>query len=139
MTVKEYLRQYLTAYNEAQRIGSDIARLRIRYAYPSAIQYSDMPKAHNTEHDLSDYAAKVQLLEQDLNRKMNECIRVEVEIRQSIDQLPDDRERELLRLRYIDGMTWEAIAVVMGYALRHVHRIHGNALHNMSLYVTIPK
>lgn len=139
MTVKEYLRQYLTAYHEAQRIGADIARLRIRYAHPAAITYSDMPKAFNSEHDLSDYMAMVDDLERKLNRKMNECIRLEVRIRSDIDRLPDGKERELLRLRYIDGYTWEQIASQMGYALRHVHRIHGSALHNMSLYVTIMK
>lgn len=136
MTTKEYLRQYLTAYNEAQRIGSDIARLRIRYAYPSAIQYSDMPKGSGSERDLSDYMVKVEELQEQLNRKLDECIRIEIQIRTDIDRMEDDRERDLLRLRYIDGMTWEMIAERMGCAVRHVHRIHGRALAHMSLYVT---
>ena len=136
MTVKEYLRQYLTAYHEAQRIGSDIARLRIRYAYPSAIQYSDMPKGSGSERDLSDYMVKVEELQEQLNRKLDECIRIEIQIRTDIDRMEDDRERDLLRLRYIDGMTWEMIAERMGCAVRHVHRIHGRALAHMSLYVT---
>lgn len=136
MTTKEYLRQYLTAYHEAQRIGSDIARLRIRYAYPSAIQYSDMPKGSGSERDLSDYMVKVEELQEQLNRKLDECIRIEIQIRTDIDRMEDDRERDLLRLRYIDGMTWEMIAERMGCAVRHVHRIHGRALAHMSLYVT---
>lgn len=136
MTTKEYLRQYLTAYHEAQRIGSDIARLRIRYAYPSAIQYSDMPKGSGSERDLSDYMVKVEELQEQLNRKLDECIRIEIQIRTDIDRMEDDRERDLLRLRYIDGMTWEMIAERMGCAVRHVHRIHGRALAHMSLYVS---
>ena len=128
MTKKEYLRQYLIAYREAQRIGSDIARLRTRYAYPSAIQYSDMPKAHNVEHDLSDYAAKVEELEVRLYQKMTECIDLEVRIRADIERVEDDTEREILRLRYIDGFTWEQIADCIGYGIRHTTRMHGQAL-----------
>lgn len=129
MTKKEYLNQYLIAYKEAERIGSDIARLRMRYALPSAIQYSDMPKSHNTEHDLSDYMAKVDQLERELNAKLDACIGIERRIRVDIDRMDDGKERELLRLRYIDGLTWERIAEVMNHSDRYVRgKLHGKAL-----------
>ena len=59
MTAKEYLLQYKEAYREAQEIELQITQLRLKYALTAPIQLSDMPKAHNTEHDLSDYAAKL--------------------------------------------------------------------------------
>lgn len=55
----------------------------------------------------------------------------------AIDALPDGRQRLLLRLRYIDGRTWEQIAVRMGYSFRQILRMHGTALENMSLNVTL--
>ena len=129
MTKKEYLRQYLIAYREAERIGADIARLRMRYALPQAIQYSDMPKAHNVEHDLSDYMAKVDQLERKLSDKLDQCIDIERQIRNDIDRMEDDKERELLRLRYIDGMTWERVAECMNKSDRYVRgKLHGKAL-----------
>lgn len=125
---KEYLRGYLRAYQKAQHIGADIARLRMRYAYPSAIQYSDMPAGAGGPRDLSDYMAKVDKLERDLSRQMDECIRIEVQIRRDIDMLEDEREREILRLKYIDGMTWEQVARSIPCDVRTATRAHGRAL-----------
>ena len=39
-----------------------------------------------------------------------------------------EREKNLMMLRYVKGMTWEQIAVEMGYAWRQIHRIHSMAL-----------
>lgn len=125
---KEYLRGYLRAYKKAQHIGADIARLRMRYAYPSAVQYSDMPAGAGGPRDLSEYMVKVEELERDLNRQLDECIRLEVQIRRDIDMLEDEREREILRLRYIDGMTWEQVASSIPCDVRTATRAHGRAL-----------
>lgn len=50
------------------------------------------------------------------------------EIRQVIESVEDDRERQLLQYRYIDGLSWEQVAVTMGYGWRHVHKLHSKAL-----------
>lgn len=50
-----------------------------------------------------------------------------VKIEHAIEALAP-RERHLIRLHYIDGRTWEQVAVEMGYSWRQVHRIHGDAL-----------
>ena len=55
MTTKEYLQRYQIAYREAKDTELRMAQLRLKYSAPTAIEYSDMPKAHNSEHDLSDY------------------------------------------------------------------------------------
>ena len=39
----------------------------------------------------------------------------------------------LLTERYIDGKTWEQIAVDIGYTIRHVWRLHGEALNRMEM------
>ena len=47
-----------------------------------------------------------------------------------IAQVPDSRYRRLLRARYVEGKTWEEIAVDMGYNYQHVvQRLHPQALH----------
>lgn len=45
-----------------------------------------------------------------------------------IDQVKDDRLREVLLLRYVSIMSWEEIAVSMSYSYMHVCRLHGDAL-----------
>lgn len=48
-------------------------------------------------------------------------------IEQAIETL-DDRERSLLRARYIEGLQWEQIAVDMNYSIQRVWQVHGDAL-----------
>lgn len=55
------------------------------------------------------------------------------QIEAAIDALPDGRQRLLLRLRYIDGRTWEQIAVRMALDYRWVLRLHGRALEQLAI------
>lgn len=50
------------------------------------------------------------------------------EIAATINALPVQTHRELLRYRYLAGMTFEQIAVRMKYSWRQVIRLHGRAL-----------
>lgn len=49
------------------------------------------------------------------------------QIEKIITKLPE-REKLLMRLRYIDCLTWEEIAVSMNYTWQHMHRIHAQCL-----------
>lgn len=49
------------------------------------------------------------------------------EIERAIEKL-DSTERTIMRLRYIDNLTWEEIAVKLKYSWQHIHRIHKNIL-----------
>lgn len=51
-------------------------------------------------------------------------------IEQAIDALPSTM-RQLLRARYIEGLTWEEVCVCIGYGWRQTHRIHAEALQRM--------
>ena len=48
-------------------------------------------------------------------------------------QLEDGRLRDVMRYRYIDGMKWEQIAVVMRLDYRWVLRLHGRALCKLTI------
>lgn len=134
MTVKEYLLQYQKAYKDAQSIELKITQLRLKYALPSAISYSDMPKAHNSNHDLSEYAAKLDGLEQSLINQYGKCMEIERGIINRINRLQNADEKKVLLLRYTTLtntgklMYWDDIAAEMGFARQHVDRIHGRAL-----------
>ena len=54
-----------------------------------------------------------------------------------ISSVPDPVQREVLTRRYIIGQRWEEIAESMNYSVRHITRLHGIALKNMSLNVHI--
>ena len=60
--------------------------------------------------------------------QMEQQIRLRKEITQKIEEMPDETEKTVLRLRYIRWMKWEQIAERMGYSLRNITKIHGKAL-----------
>ena len=130
MTAKEYLQQYRKIQREIEDLDFRMAQLRLKYAAPSAIDYSDMPKAHSTEHDLSDYIAKMDELTDYLISKYTRLRGIEVDIYMRVDRMENQQERELLRYRYIDGMTWTDIATKLNTSERNVYFIHGRALRN---------
>lgn len=133
MTTKEYLLQYKHIQREIEDIDRRMAQIRLKYAAPSAINYSDMPKAHNTEHDLSDYIVKMDELTDYMISKYTRLRGIEVDIYMRVDRMENQRERELLRYRYIDGMTWTEIADALDTTERNVYFIHGRALRHFPM------
>lgn len=133
MTAKEYLSRYLDIQREIEDIDRRMAQIRLKYAAPSAIDYSDMPKAHSTEHDLSDYVAKMDELTNYMISKYTRLRGIEVDIYMRVDRMENQQERELLRYRYIDGMTWTAIADALVTTERNVYFIHGRALQHFPM------
>lgn len=133
MTAKEYLLQYRVVQREIEDLDYRMAQLRLKYAAPSAINYSDMPKAHNSNHDLSDYVAKMDEMTDYMISKYTRLRGVEVDIYLRLDRMENQDERELLRYRYIDGLTWVQIADRLHTVERNVYFIHGRALRNFPM------
>ena len=79
---------------------------------------------------LSDYAT-------DVDKLMREMIAARQRAEVLIASVPDAVQREVLTRRYIIGQTWEDIADSMSYSRQHVTRLHGYALQNMCLNVTL--
>lgn len=67
-------------------------------------------------------------LDVEISRKIEELDRTRFEIYTAINKLPDRRQRLVLTGHYLQGKTWEEIAVAINYDIRHIYRIHGAAL-----------
>ena len=137
MTAREYLTRYRDAVRESREIEIKITQLRLRYGAPGAINYSDMPKAHNNS-DLSDYAEKLDELTTLLYGKYEKCLGIMVDVEMRLDRMdagPNTQiEREVLRHRYTDITdqgrlaSWDSVSAAVGYSRRQVERFHGSAL-----------
>lgn len=66
-------------------------------------------------------------LELELRREICKGYRETQFIERTIRELPE-REKYLMRLRYVNGLKWEAICVKMNYEWRQIHTIHSNIL-----------
>ena len=97
-----------------------------------AIQYDDMPRGTNTR-DLSDYAVAVESVQIELLHVRIKYFDAYLEISNAVEQMDDDREKDLLRLRYLLCLTWEGVADRMEYGVRQVHKIHKKALEHFEI------
>ena len=88
---------------------------------------SDMPKGGGTDK-IQNAVCRIADIEADIDRQIDRQIDLRERIETAICAIPDGRLRDLMWYRYIDGLTWEQIAVTMHYSYVHICRMHGQAL-----------
>lgn len=129
---KEYLWGYKKALQSQLAIEEEIDQLRADKMYPASMQQDGMPHGSGCS-DLSGYVAKLDELLRDLKDQLEKKIEIRREITQKIDAMSDETESLLLRYRYIHFLSFEQIAVKLGYGYRHTTRLHGIALRNFNM------
>lgn len=128
MTAKEYLRRIRDAESDLRSAEMDYQRARDDVMNLKAIEY-DKDKVNNSHiGDLSDAIAALEKYAERVNAKWDELIAMREEAKERIGEIADGRYREVLHRRYLQGESWEYIAVGMGYSFRQVTRLHGGAL-----------
>ena len=128
MTAKEYLRRIRDAESDLRNAEMDYQRARDDVMNLKEIEY-DKDKVSNSHiGDLSDAIAALDKYAERVNAKWDELIAMREEAKAQIEQIADGRYREVLHRRYLQGESWEYIAVGMGYSFRQVTRLHGGAL-----------
>jgi DNA-directed RNA polymerase specialized sigma24 family protein len=63
-----------------------------------------------------------------LYAEYQECNRVLAQIMQAISAMPDEMQKTVLTLRYVEGRSWEDIQDMIGYERTQTLVIHGRAL-----------
>ena len=76
---------------------------------------------------------KVLEIDEENNRESDELQTVRQEIRAALNQLEDENLKLLMEYRYIDGLTWEQIAVKMDISWRWSIKLHGKALRKIKI------
>lgn len=132
---RTYLEQ---AYRIDQRINSKIEQVASLHnlATKANSTLTDMPGSPNRNiHRMEDIIVKIVDLENDINQDIDMLVDLKTEIMQVIKKVDDLELQTLLEQRYLNFRTWEQIAVDMGYNVRHLYRMHDQALKK----VQIPK
>lgn len=75
---------------------------------------------------------KIIELEDAIKSDVEKMLSLKLEIRNVINAVPDNEERLLLHLRYLNFMVWEDICDDMNVSMRTAHRIHSLALQSAS-------
>jgi Sigma-70, region 4. len=92
--------------------------------------YSMSAKGSSDPHSKENIIARVAELEDQINAAIDKRLDVRAEINAAIEQVQSDRQRTLLRMRYIEGKKWDDIAEYMHYDIdgRKIFSLHGRAL-----------
>jgi DNA-directed RNA polymerase specialized sigma subunit len=113
-------------------ISAKLEQIEILHAQATKITVvlSNTPKVESSEEQdkLAATVAKIVDLKKALREELDEYISLKAEAIRLINSMPDSRHRLVLMHRYINGQTWEQIAVCMHYTYQWVHRLHGQAL-----------
>lgn len=125
---KEQLKAYRYIKIERDCIAEMIAELEGVMYNPRSQRLDGMPRnGSGAGNEVEAVAVKRMELLERFRRTEEECSTAIVEIEKAIEILPP-RERTLIRLHYIEGLTWEEVCATMNYSWRQVHRIHAKAL-----------
>ena len=132
MTVKEFLGQ---AYRLDQRINSKIEQVASlnELATKCTSALTGMPRNPNRGiSTMAEAVAKIVDLQAEINRDIDHLIDLKREIVRLIKAVGNTEYQTLLELRYLCFKTWEQIAVDMEYNVRHVYRLHDDAVENIA-------
>ena len=128
---KETLRNYKHLKNEIRQLEETVQELEVSMTSPRSPHMDAMPRAcpdgaGPTERLAIQHLQLIELYNEKLAALRSEQMRIE----KAIDKL-EPVERLILRRRYLEGLTWEEVAVRSNYSWRQVHRIHGRALEHL--------
>ena len=125
MTTKEFLGQWVKLKKYAEKCFEEYDEIMI--IGPKSPQLDGMPRGSGSS-DVSATVAKIDAIRKKAEDARMKALEALDEIQDAIETVPDAEERAVLRLRYIYGLKWEAVAKEMCVSEAHIYRIHGKAL-----------
>lgn len=128
MDVKVFLRSYrpalLTAVRAAEKLDD------ARAAGVKSQTLDGMPRAGGG-NGLDEQVARIDALERRFFRERETALEIAERIQDMIDSLENFEQKSVLRLRYLEGMTWDEIGTAVYMGRSTVIRIHGRALEEL--------
>lgn len=128
----DYLKQYKNLDKYINHLIEDAERLRTR-AEKITPTLTGLPQGGDGENQREVAICKLVDLNNEIDEKIDLYVDLGREIRGNIDSVSDVILRTILLLKYIEGRTWEQIAVDLQYSWRNVHYLHSRALKEFNI------
>ena len=128
----KYLSRYIPLSRRINRMLEEQYRWKC-LAMKVTQNFSPAPGGGESGSPIERPMDKVDELERKITQAIDELADIRMEIEAVLGQLEDDTLRELMEYRYIDGMTWEQVAVKMHYGFQWVCKLHGRALDKIDI------
>ncbi len=128
MTTKEYFEQALTLNKRINSKLDHVGTLR-EMTTKASTTLSDMPRSSSRNvHRMEDIISKIIDLENEINGDIDCFVDMKRVYMQIIREIRNPVFQLIMEQRYLCCRTWEKISEEMGYELRSLHRLHGEAL-----------
>ena len=137
MDVKIFLQQYAKAQKYAEIAMWNYERTWDVYTRSPKID--GMPKAEGISNRVEEQAFRIEEARIRAENARDKALRLLEAVEDLIDLLSDYDEKRIIRLRYINGLTWDAIAQEENWSSATVRRIHGRALEKLRSRWTSPE
>jgi len=126
---KKELQEYYWAQKNIEKLENRIDELMAIAMRQTTTIKGDADSIHGVGYQdrMGEVLAEIADLRTELKNQLQKSYEQQVKIEKAISELPE-REKYLIRARYIERKSWEQIAVEMNYAWAQVHRIHAEAL-----------
>ena len=133
MTRKEYLNQ---AYWLDRRIDSkleQLSALKEMATKTTNIMNDDVVSHSRNLHSLQDVISKIIDMQAEINNDIDHLVNLKQEIMQVIKGVQNPEHQILLEQRYLCFKSWESVAEELGYNVRHVYRLHDEAVEQIMI------
>lgn len=128
MTAKEYLQKIKDLEKNIAQLNTDIQNLADMATSITQTMKQDAVQSSGSQQRMADAVTAMVYKKEMLAENIELYLSTSSLIKSQIDDMPKRRIRDLLWYRYVEGLTFEKIAVEMDLSWRHVIRLHGTAL-----------
>lgn len=125
----EFLSEYKNITREYKHLTERYDGMYAKKDGVKAQTITDMPMAPaKIENKMDTGLCEQERLKNIIQNRMDKLFNKQLEIEEAIQGVEESILRTILSLRYIDGLNWENIAVMMSYSWKQIHRLHNEAL-----------
>ena len=133
MNAKDFLNQ---AYLLDQQIKSKSEQIQSLNELATSCTATMTGMPHNPNRGTSrmaDAVCKIVDLQESIAADMKELVELKAEIIATIKAVECVEYQLILEKRYISGKSWPEIAVDLGYKMRHLYKLHDEALDSLRI------
>lgn len=125
---KQYLARYRAMRAQYASAIREIEDLRASLTGITAPIKGDVVTGSGPSDRMADTVARIVDMEVALGGTADEMHAALTQIMEAIAAVPDATQRAVLQLRYVEGLSWQRIALEINYSDRQTYVIHGCAL-----------
>lgn len=129
---REMLDECFDTMKLSESIWERMQRLRARMERTTPT-YAALPGGSGASDRIGDGVAELDELLSEFNEEVNAYAILAADVNEAVHLLEKPKHRNIMGLRYLDGLKWEDVAKKAGYSVQRCYELHDEALKEMGL------